>query len=92
MLLLPPRSFALAVNRFNEHWLLERHGFLSPRQARRELMLKHAAWCGTGAGVLERGFSRPQTSGGLKCEARPHGDAVTVGGVVLVKKSGKLAV
>ncbi|NOJ79064.1 hypothetical protein HNV28_12050 [Myxococcus xanthus] len=29
--------------RYNEHWLLERHNFLSPSQARRELRLKQAA-------------------------------------------------
>ncbi|WP_434349117.1 hypothetical protein ACN6A1_14490 [Myxococcus virescens] len=28
---------------YNEHWLLERHDFLSPSQARRELRLKQAA-------------------------------------------------
>ncbi|QDE92675.1 hypothetical protein BHS06_28885 [Myxococcus xanthus] len=27
------------AHRYNEHWLMERHDFLSPRQARRELML-----------------------------------------------------
>ncbi|NOJ54335.1 hypothetical protein [Myxococcus xanthus] len=26
------------AQRYNEHWLLERHHFLSPSQARRELM------------------------------------------------------
>ncbi|QSQ24503.1 transposase [Pyxidicoccus parkwayensis] len=26
------------ARRYNEHWLLERHNFLSPSQARRELM------------------------------------------------------
>ncbi|NOK11037.1 hypothetical protein [Corallococcus exercitus] len=26
------------VHQYNEHWLLERHNFLSPSQARRELM------------------------------------------------------
>ncbi len=32
------------AHRYNEHWLLERHHFLSPRQARRELMQsKHSA-------------------------------------------------
>lgn len=31
------------ARRYNEHWLLERHDFLSPSQARRELMLKQAA-------------------------------------------------
>ncbi|AEI66326.1 IS3 family transposase [Corallococcus macrosporus] len=29
--------------RYNEHWLLARHDFLSPSQARRELMLRYAA-------------------------------------------------
>lgn len=29
--------------RYNEHWLLERHNFLSPSQARLELMQKQAA-------------------------------------------------
>lgn len=28
---------------YNEHWLLERHDFLSPSQAQRELRLKQAA-------------------------------------------------
>jgi putative transposase len=31
------------AHRYNEHWLLERHDFLSPRQTRRELMQKQAA-------------------------------------------------
>jgi len=31
------------AHRYNEHWLLERHDFLSPSQARRELTLKQAA-------------------------------------------------
>jgi putative transposase len=31
------------AHRYNEHWLLERHNFLSPSQARRELMQKQAA-------------------------------------------------
>nr|WP_306341651.1 IS3 family transposase [Myxococcus xanthus] len=31
------------AHRHNEHWLLERHHFLSPSQARRELRLKQAA-------------------------------------------------
>ncbi|CAM3073526.1 Integrase catalytic domain-containing protein [Corallococcus soli] len=31
------------AHRYNEHWLLERHHFLSPSQARRELMQKQAA-------------------------------------------------
>ncbi len=45
-----------------------------------------------GAGALEQGSSRPPTSHAPKCEARPYGNAATVGGVVLVKKSGKVAV
>ncbi|WP_279636963.1 hypothetical protein [Corallococcus llansteffanensis] len=31
------------AHRYNEQWLLERHNFLSPSQARRELMQKQAA-------------------------------------------------
>ncbi|RKH75546.1 hypothetical protein D7Y21_40290 [Corallococcus sp. AB045] len=31
------------AHRYNEHWLLERHDFLSPSQARRELMLSRQA-------------------------------------------------
>ncbi|MBU8901079.1 DDE-type integrase/transposase/recombinase, partial [Corallococcus sp. M34] len=31
------------ARQYNEHWLLERHGFLSPTQARRELMQRQAA-------------------------------------------------
>ena len=31
------------AHRYNEHWLLERHDFLSPSQAQRELTLKQAA-------------------------------------------------
>lgn len=31
------------AHRYNEHWLLERHNFLSPNQARRELMETQAA-------------------------------------------------
>jgi hypothetical protein len=31
------------AHRYNEHWLLERHNFLSPSQARRELMQKQAS-------------------------------------------------
>ncbi len=31
------------AHRYNEHWLLERHNFLPPSQARRELMQKQAA-------------------------------------------------
>ncbi|RKG86602.1 hypothetical protein D7V88_17555 [Corallococcus terminator] len=31
------------AHRYNEHWLLERHHFLSPSQARRELMQSRQA-------------------------------------------------
>ncbi|MBZ4397223.1 hypothetical protein K8625_16035 [Myxococcus sp. AS-1-15] len=31
------------AHRYNEHWLLERHNFLSPRLARRELVQSRQA-------------------------------------------------
>ncbi|WP_257792675.1 hypothetical protein [Myxococcus xanthus] len=37
------RALLDCTHRYNEHWLLERHDFLSPSQARRELMLSRQA-------------------------------------------------
>jgi hypothetical protein len=37
------RALLQWARRYNEHWLLQRHQFLSPSQARRELVLKQAA-------------------------------------------------